>query len=64
MAFVRNAKRLKMWLLAPSVHPLLLHHVGSPLNGCGPGWSARGWILESAVRGRGLSPVASGASVA
>ena len=32
MEIVRNAKRLRMWLLAPNVHPLLLHDRRSPLE--------------------------------
>jgi hypothetical protein len=43
MEIVRKAKRLRMWLLAPKVHPLLLHEGRSPLE----------W-LQSGLAGSGL----------
>jgi len=42
MDIVRSAKRLSMWLLAPSVHPLLLHDGRSPLEWLHGGLAASG----------------------
>ena len=54
LQIVRKAKRLSMWLLAPSVHPLLLHEGRSPHE-----WLQRG--LMGSGLDFGILPFDSGA---